>query len=72
MSPSEMLADRRWMPTRGDRRQEIVFIGGPDMDETAFRATLDVCPVGSVTTGMSKSNLNRLEPFPAQDQEKAT
>jgi G3E family GTPase len=32
-----------WHKTWGDRRQEIVFIGSPDMDKTAIIAELDSC-----------------------------
>ncbi|CEF41794.1 hypothetical protein ASN_2506 [Acetobacter senegalensis] len=33
----------KWDPVFGDRRQEIVFIGTQDMDESALRAALDDC-----------------------------
>jgi G3E family GTPase len=65
------IISRHWTPTWGDRRQEIVFIGGPEMDEMAIRASLDECLVGSVTTGLSQSHLNLPDPFPTWGQSQA-
>ncbi len=58
-------------PDLGRPAAEIVFIGGPEMDEVAIRASLDECLVGSVTTGLSQSHLNLPDPFPVWGQAKA-
>jgi len=55
---------RNWNATWGDRRQELVFIGGPRMDEAAIRAALDACLHGSVTTGLTQAAAHLEDPFP--------
>ncbi|QEL23900.1 GTP-binding protein [Bosea sp. F3-2] len=65
------LMHRHWSPTWGDRRQEMVFIGGPEMDEAAIRAELDACLTGSPTTGLTQALLGLEDPFPRWDRDAA-
>jgi G3E family GTPase len=59
---------KHWHSTWGDRRQELVFIGGPDMDEQTIRSVLDDCLHGSAVTGVSKAHAKLDDPFPQWGQ----
>lgn len=63
----------KWDPVFGDRRQEIVFIGTRDMDETALRASLDACLIPE--DGIQKFDPERYahlpDPFPIWRREAA-
>lgn len=67
----QSLMRRHWSPTWGDRRQEMVFIGGPEMDEASIRAELDACLTGSPATGLTQALLGLEDPFPRWDRDPA-
>lgn len=62
---------KHWSTAWGDRRQEMVFIGGPEMDEAAIRAELDACLTGNTSTGLTQSMLRLEDPFPSWDRQAA-
>lgn len=57
----------KWDAVYGDRRQEIVFIGTPEMDDTALRAALDACLVPELDLERFDPLLfaHLADPFPA-------
>lgn len=55
-----------WSPSHGDRRQEIVFIGTPDMDRDHLTAQLDACLLTRDEMALGAKLWTRLrDPFPA-------
>ncbi|PZA11753.1 hypothetical protein DNX69_11600 [Rhodopseudomonas palustris] len=60
-----LLVRKHWNSTWGDRRQELVFVGGSEMDEQAIRDALDASLHGSAITGVSKAHAKLHDPFPA-------
>lgn len=63
----------KWDPVFGDRRQEIVFIGTQDMDESALRAALDACLTPEDGTGRfdPERYAHLPDPFPVWRREAA-
>ncbi len=54
-----------WNPNYGDRRQEIVFIGTPDMDREQLTAELDACLLTGEEMAFGAKMWTRLrDPFP--------
>jgi G3E family GTPase len=59
---------RHWSDPWGDRRQELVFIGGPEMDEASLRGALDACLTGNPAMGLAPALLKLEDPFPNWDR----
>ena len=66
------LLGRHWTQSWGDRRQELVFIG-VQMDETALRAALHGCLVGTSDSAKLdlRSQLHLTDPFPKWEPQAA-
>lgn len=63
----------KWDPVYGDRRQEIVFIGTSEMDETAITAALNACLVPDLKEDRFDPLLftHLPDPFPVWGQQEA-
>jgi len=54
-----------WTEPYGDRRQEIVFIGGPEMQNDRITASLDACVLTDAETALGATRWTGLpDPFP--------
>lgn len=65
--------EQRFSEPFGDRKQEIVFTGTREMDETQIRALLDQCLVDLPKTGAVDSRLWKMldDPFPLWERREA-
>lgn len=56
---------KNWKKPYGDRRQEIVFIGGPTMDQKSIESSLDACLLNDAEMALGEELWERMpDPFP--------